>query len=100
MFGPEVEVKAASKVKTNIRQTMRASVTLESGDWVALLLALLLAWWKMDQVIGQGHRVLRQDTLLSQCLCHPGAGMVQWSERLPPTIVARVRFPDLASHVG
>ena len=29
-----------------------------------------------------------------------GAGMAQWWERLPPTNVARVRFPHLASYVG
>ena len=28
------------------------------------------------------------------------AGLAQWWERLPPTAVARVRFPDLVSHVG
>ena len=29
-----------------------------------------------------------------------GAGMAQWWEHSPPTAVARVRFPDPASHVG
>ena len=29
-----------------------------------------------------------------------GVGMVQWSERSPPTNVSRIRFPDPASHVG
>ena len=29
-----------------------------------------------------------------------GAGMAQWWECLPPTIVSRVRFPDPASYVG
>ena len=29
-----------------------------------------------------------------------GAGMAQWGEHSPPTIVARVRFPYVASYVG
>ena len=32
--------------------------------------------------------------------CPRDAGMAQWWERLPPTAVAWVRFPDPASHVG
>ena len=43
------------------------------------------------------HRDMVRTRKMAHCL---RAGMAQWWEHSPPTNVARVRFPDSATHVG
>ena len=66
----------------------------------AINLQLYMEAWKIPDFNGVWTLTGSLEPTNDQLPPYGGAGMAQWWEHLPPTNVAGVRFPDLATFVG